>query len=56
MTIQAERGSPERVRPVGFCLSDKDLATAKLIARQNNKSFAQYVRDLVVEHAEKVSA
>lgn len=49
MSIQAARGSPERVFPRAFTLSDADYARAKVVARKRNKSFAEFVRGLVRE-------
>lgn len=49
MSIQVERGSPDKVFPVGFCLSRQDHERAKRVARQNQKSFAEYVRGLVLQ-------
>lgn len=48
MSMQAARNE-DCVFPVTFTLSLKDHERAKIAARQNRKSFAQYVRDLVVD-------
>lgn len=48
MSIQAARGSSERVRPICFCMSDADIEKAKITARNHRKSLSEYVRDLVI--------
>ena len=45
MSMQAAR-SEDRLFPVCFTLSNKDKERAKIVARHNRKSFAEYVRDL----------
>jgi hypothetical protein len=50
MSIQAERLSAGKLSPVCICLSKQDYSLAKIAARRNGKSFAEWVRDMVREN------
>ena len=53
MSAQAARGDlTERKLPVGFCMTIKDFERAKDFARKNKKSFAEFVRNAVLEAME----
>ncbi len=56
MTIQAARGSEERVFPVGIAISGNDVVRGKLLARQSDMSFSQLMRTLLRDAIKKAEA